>query len=215
MKRTWFAVAVLAVLAIWAAIALARANGAPASRTGAPVVGTAPAEGLCTGCHSGNAVNTNGSVTVLGVPPLFRAGTTYRLTVRLASTQQNGNASRTWGFQVTAVDTANGQGAGTFAVVNASQTSFVNGSGSFSTRQYVNQNSGGTKGGAASPADWQVDWTAPATGSTRVKFFVAGLAGDGSGMGGDWVYTGSVASTDTLTAALPATWGQVKAQYLK
>jgi cytochrome c553 len=215
MKRTWLAVAALAALAIWAAIALARANGAPASRTGAPAIGGVTAEGLCTGCHSGNAVNTNGSVTVLGVPPLFRAGATYRLTVHLASTQQNGNASRTWGFQVTAVDTANGQGAGTFALVNAAQTSLVSGSGSFSTREYVDQSSGGTKGGAASPADWLVDWTAPATGSTRVRFYVAGLAGDGSGTGGDWAYTGTVASTDTITAALPATWGQVKAQYLK
>lgn len=215
MERSWFSVAVLAVLAIWAAIALARANGAPASRTGAPVVGTVAAEGLCTGCHTGNAVNTNGSVTVLGVPPLFRAGTTYRLTAHLVSTQQNGNVSRTWGFQVTAVDTATGLGAGTFALVNASETSLISGSGSFSTRQYVEQNSGGTKDGANSPVDWQVDWTAPATGSTRVRFFVAGLAGDGSGTGSDWVYTGSVASTGTLTAVLPATWGQVKVQYLK
>jgi len=215
MKRTWFAVAALAVLAIWAAIVWARPGGSPASRTGAPAIGGVAAEGLCTGCHSGNAVNTNGSVTVLGVPPLFRAGTTYRLTVHLASTQQNANAARSWGFQVTAVDTASGQGAGTFALVNALETSIVNGTGSFSTRQYVNQNSGGTKDGAASPADWLVDWTAPATGSTRVWFFVAGLAGDGGGTSGDWVYTGSVASTDTITATLPVTWGQVKGKYLK
>ncbi len=214
MRRTWVHLLALAALAAWVAVALARSNGAPASRTGAPAIGTAPAEGLCTGCHGGNAVNSGGSVTILGVPLLYQRGTTYHLTVHLASTQTSGSAARVWGFQLTAVDSATGNGAGTFTIVNATQTGLVSGTSSFSTRRYVNQISGGQQVGANSPVEWQVDWTAPASGVTRVRFFAAGLAGDGDGgTGGDWVYTGSAASTDAVTPTIPTTWGDVKSLY--
>ena len=115
---------ILAALCVWAAIAFARSSGAPASRTGAPSINGVAAESNCTGCHSGT-LNSGGSVSLLGVPALFRAGRTYRLTVHLASTQ-NGSTPA-WGFQLTAVDTATGQGVGTFALVNASQTAIVSG----------------------------------------------------------------------------------------
>jgi hypothetical protein len=216
MKRTWHYIAVPAVLVLWAAIGIARPNGSPASRTGAAAVGGVAAEASCSDCHADFAENSGGSVSLLGVPGLFRGGQKYRLTVHLASTQTAGFSARKWGFQMTAVDTATGLGAGTFSVVNAAETGIVNGSGALSTRRYVNQLSGGVKGSTASPADWLVDWTAPASGATRVRFFVAGLAGDGDGSeAGDWVYTASTVSTDTVTAAIPMTWGAVKASYLK
>jgi len=215
MKRIGYSV-VLAALALWAAVAFARTSGAPASRTGAPAIGGVAAEPSCVACHGGNALNTGGSVSILGAPALFRAGRTYRLTVHLASTQTAASSTRNWGFQMTAVDTADGQGAGTFTVVNAAETKLVAGSGSYATRSYVDQIATGTKDGAVSPVEWQVDWTAPATSSTRVRFFAAGLAGDGDGgTSGDWVYTGTAATTDTVTAALPRTWGAVKSTYLK
>ena len=216
MKRNWHYIVVPAALVLWAAVGLARPGGSPASRTGAAAIGGLGAESSCTSCHADFAVNSGGSVSLLGVPGFFHGGQTYRLTVHLASTQTSGSSSRLWGFQMTAVDTATGLGAGTFGVVNSTETGIVNGSSSFSTRRYVNQLSGGTKGGSASPVEWQVDWTAPASGATRVRFFVAGLAGDGDGSeAGDWVYTGTAASVDTVTAAIPATWGAVKASYRK
>jgi len=215
MKRTWIHVAGVAALALWVAIAWARGNGAPASRTGAPATGGIAAETNCTGCHSGNALNSGGSISILGVPALFRGGRTYRLTVHLASTQTAAVTGRTWGFQMTAVDTATGQGVGTFAPVNAAETGLVAGSGSYVSRTYVNQLSGGIRSGTASPVEWLVDWTAPAAGVTRVRFYAAGLAGDGNSTNGDWVYTGSAATTDTTTAAIPVTWGQIKASYLR
>jgi hypothetical protein len=209
----WLIVASLGTIA---AIAFARANGAPASRTGAPATGGLAAESSCLNCHSGNTLNSGGSVTVLGVPALFHGGHTYRLTVHLVSSQTTGSSTRNWGFQLTAVDTANGQGAGTFAVVSAAQTAIISGSSTFSTRRYVDQLSGGTQDGAGSPVEWQVDWTAPTAGATRVRFFVAGLAADGDGSeSGDWVYTGTAAATDTVTAAIPRTWGSVKSEYLR
>jgi len=214
MKRTWLHLFVLATLASWTAYALARPGGAPASRTGAPAIGGVAAEGRCDDCHGDFVVNDGGSVSVLGVPTLYRGGSKYRLTVHLASTHTAGISGRTWGFQLTAVDSSNGLGAGTFTVVNATETGIINGSSAFSTRRYVNQLSAGTKAGVASPVEWPVDWTAPTSGGPTIKFFVAGVAGDGAGgEAGDWVYDGSATTRDTTTAALPRTWGSVKATY--
>lgn len=213
MKPSRYHVLVALALALWAGYAVARSTGPPASRTGAAALGGIAAEPSCTGCHSGNALNTNGSVSLLGVPSLYVGGKTYHLTVHLASTQQNSVTGRTWGFELTAVDSISGQGAGTFVVTNATQTAVISGTSAYSTRRYAEQIIGGIHTGAASPVEWQVDWTAPASGGPVIKFFVAGLAGDGGATSGDWVYTGSATATDTTTAAIPRTWGSVKASY--
>jgi hypothetical protein len=210
--RRYYLVAIAVVIA-WAAVAYARTSGAPASKTGAPVVASAPAEGLCSDCHDG-LIDDGGSITVLGVPSLFRAGATYRLTVHLASTHTFA-ANTVWGFQLTSADRATGGGAGAFALVDATDTKLVNGSGSFSTRRYVDQTSSGVKTGVASPVEWQVDWTAPVSAASGVAFYAAGLSSDGSGTTNSWIYTGSAVSADTVTAAIPVTWGAVKKQYLK
>ena len=217
MNRRWYHLVAVAAIIAWAAVAYARTAGAPASKTDAPAVASAPAEGLCTDCHdnaNGGAVNDGGSITVLGVPPLFRAGTTYRLTVHLASTHTFGS-NNVWGFQLTSADQATGGGTGTFTLVNATETKLVSGTGSFSTRKYVDQTSSGIKTGTASPVEWQVDWTAPGSAASGVAFYAAGLSSDGSGSGNSWVYTGSAASADTVTAVIPRTWGAVKRQYTK
>ena len=214
MKRTWYATVAAAALLAWAVVAFARTGGAPASKTGASAVSSVGAEGLCTDCHGGNAVNDAGSIAVVGAPALYRAGSTYRLTVHLASTHAFG-ANSVWGFQLTAVDQASGAGSGTFALVNTAETKLVTGSGSFSARRYVDQASGGVRGGAASPVEWQVDWTAPTGAASGVTFFASGLVSDGSGTGNSWVYHASAASVDTVTAAIPRTWGSIKAQYAR
>jgi hypothetical protein len=214
MKRNWYNLLAIVVIIAWAAIAYARTNGAPASKTGAPGVASAPAEGLCDDCHGGGGINDGGSITILGVPAYFRGGSTYRLTVHLATTHTFGSGT-VWGFQLTSVDKSTGSGGGSFALVNASQTKIVAGSSSFSTRSYVDHTSGGVKTGSASPVEWQVDWTAPGSAASGVAFYTAGLSSDGSGTNNSWIYTGTIASTDTVTAAIPTTWGAVKRQYTK
>jgi hypothetical protein len=213
MSRRWYYLAGIAVVVAWAAVAYARTSGAPASKTDAPAIASAPAEGLCSDCHDG-AIGDGGSIAVLGVPPFFRAGTTYRLTVHLASTHTFG-ANTVWGFQLTSVDQATGGGGGTFALVNATETKLVSGTGSYSTRRYVDQTSSGVRTGTASPVEWQVDWTAPGSAVSGVSFHAAGLSSDGSGTGNSWIYTNSAVSVDTVTAALPVTWGAVKRWYSK
>ncbi len=212
MKR--LALLTVALACLTAALAIARSSGPPASRTGVPAIASIAAETTCLSCHSGNAVNSGGSLTLLGLPSYFTGGHTYRLTVHLASTQNVGTPQ--WGFEMTAVDTATGLGAGTFAVVDAAQTQIVTGSGSYATRRYPEQTSTGSKFNVASPVEWQVDWTAPVAGASRVRFYVVGLAADGDGTtSGDWMYSTSAASTDSVTAAVPTTWSQIKHQYLR
>ena len=214
MNRRWYRLAAVVAFIAWAAIAYARTSGSPASRTGAPIVASAPAELLCDNCHTASGMNDSGSITVLGVPPLFRAGSTYRLTVHLASTHTFGS-STVWGFQLTSADQATGVGAGTFTLVNATETKLVSGTGSYSTRKYVDHTSSGIKTGAASPVEWQVDWTAPGSAASGVAFYAAGLSSDGTGDANSWIYTGTAASADTVTEAIPLTWGAVKRRYSK
>lgn len=212
MKR--FGLLLVALSCLTAALAVARSSGPAASRTGVPAIAGIAAEGTCLSCHSGNAVNSGGSVTLLGLPPYFTGGRTYRLTVHLASTQNAGTPQ--WGFEMTAVDTATGLGAGTFAVVNATDTQIASGAGSYATRRYPEQTSAGSKFGVVSPVEWQVDWTAPVAGASRVRFYVVGLAADGDGTtSGDWMYQANAASTDSLTDAVPTTWGTIKHLYVR
>ena len=86
--------------------------------------------------------------------------------------------------------------------------------GSYSTRQYIGQAAAGLKTGAASPVEWLVRWTAPASGPGAITFYAVGLACDGDeGTGGDYVYTTSFAAQDTTTPALPMSWARVKDRY--
>lgn len=194
------------------AAAVADDGNPPRSRTGAPAIGSFPAEPNCTGCHGGNALNTSGSVTLLSPPTWYRPGSTYRLTLQLASGQTAGSAGRVWGFQLTALD-ASGGAAGAFANVPGQGTMTVVGTGSYAGRPYVEVNSE-NHASAASPVSWQVDWTAPANPAGAVTFRFVGLAGNGTGSSaGDWVYTGSYAIADTTTPTVATTWGEIKARY--
>lgn len=204
MRRASIPVLVLSILVAGAAIAIASSSYPPASRTGAP------GETTCQSCHSSNTLNSGGSIELLDAPSLYRAGFTYRIRVRISSSRTSGNSNRRWGFEVTAVNSSDGSGAGTFANVAGQGTSTTTGTGGLASRTYVRHTDART--GQASPAEWSFDWTAPAA-SVPVMFYVAGVAGNGSGSSGDWVYTNTWAAADMTTPAVATTWGQVKAKY--
>jgi hypothetical protein len=200
-------------LSLCSAIALAYNGDPPEARTGAPSVGSMPAEGLCLDCHDGASVNSGGSITLLGLPPRYSPGGTYTLTVRLASTETASDTGRRWGFQLTAAKSLDGSGTGTFANVAGQGTMIADGIGSFSTRRYVQVDTSNYPGDV-SPVEWQVQWTAPSPGVGAVQFFFSGVAANGSsGNGGDYVYKGSVGLDEDVTALAPVTWGDVKARY--
>ena len=195
-----------------AGIALASAGGPPRTRTGAPAIGGVGAESTCLGCHSGNAINSSATLTFVNAPNFYVAGQTYVFSVQLASTATAGNANRVWSFELTAVNMSDGAGAGTFANVGGQGTAIISGTGSYSTRRYIEEASN-DKVGATSPVSWQVQWTAPNPGVGPVGFYAAGIAGNGNGgTSGDWVATGSSVMAD-VTPVESVTWGKVKAIY--
>jgi hypothetical protein len=174
--------------------AYGHASGPPSSRTGAP------GEPNCTQCHTGTLNAGAGSVSILGVPDVYVPGEQYTLTVRVAHPDR-----RRWGFQITALDSAN-RGAGTLARVNPNLTRLVNGSGQFAGRVYIEQTSTGTFEGQSQNAEWEVNWTAPATDIGRITFYAAGnAANNNDSSNGDNIYTTFVRSGTVLpTIIAPA-----------
>jgi len=202
-----------ALILLSAVLALGDDGNPPRSRTGAAALGGIAAESTCRNCHGGNALNTDGGITLVSPPAYYVPGNVYTLTVRLASTRTAASSGRLWGFQLTAVEAADGTGAGTLANVTGQGTMVVAGTSSYVTRQYIEVNDGHFAG-AASPVSWQVQWTAPDPGVGDVHFYFSGVAADGGGGDdADWVYTGSHVMPDQATPTLGTTWGRLKARY--
>jgi hypothetical protein len=193
-------------------VALAYNGDPPTSTTGAPAIGARPVEESCIDCHDSFGLNNGGSVQLINAPTYYQPGQVYAMTVRVTSSQTAGSSGRSWGFQLTAARFSDGNGAGTFATVAGQGTMIAAGSGSFASRSYI-EVSNGDRPGAASPVEWQVQWTAPAAGTGQVAFFFIGVAANGAqGTNGDWVYTGSHTTQD-VTPTLPTSWGRVKTLY--
>lgn len=221
---------VLAVLALsfGAAVAVSSvhyANGPAASKTGAPAIGSHPAEGLCTDCHmtddgnGGWVPNLNlpgGQVRVLDLPQYYMPGRTYTLRVELASdsaASANVFVPR-WGFQLTAVEAATGDGAGTFSVADTTVLHVKPAiHPQLAGRWYVEHALAGLHEGDLGPVEWSFDWTAPTQPMGTIHFYVAGNAANGSEEpSGDYIYTASAAILDTTTSARTVTWGALKSR---
>ncbi len=195
-----------------AGIVIARSDGAPASKTGAPSIGGVSAEPTCQQCHSGSSVNSGATIELINAPPYYSAGVTYTFTVRVSSSQTTGNSNRMWAFELTAVNMADGTSAGTFGNVAGQVTRIINGTGSWSSRSYI-QSYTGDRAGESSPVSWQVQWTAPDPGVGSVGFYAVGNAANGTGgSSGDYICTTSSVMQD-VTAVEAATWGRVKALF--
>ncbi|HEX5131808.1 MAG TPA: choice-of-anchor V domain-containing protein [Candidatus Krumholzibacteria bacterium] len=194
-----------------AGLAIASSGGAPASRTGAPAIASKSSESTCQGCHSGATVNSGATLELINAPNFYVAGDTYTFTVRISSSSTNANSGRVWAFELTALSMVDGNGAGTFTPVAGQGTQVINGTGSMSTRSYLESTTGRT--GAATPEEWQVQWTAPDPSVGPVGFFAAGVAGNGTGSkSGDFVATVAQTMAD-VTPTEQVTWGRVKAIY--
>ncbi|HKQ56787.1 MAG TPA: choice-of-anchor V domain-containing protein [Candidatus Eisenbacteria bacterium] len=188
MHRGFARLAAAAVLLTGASLAFAFSTGPPASRTGATAIGGLPAESDCTLCHGSFTLNEPGAtLEILGVPVHYEPGVTYVLKVRMASAFP---LPRRWGFEITAVREANGQGAGTFDVTGVSGIQVVNGIGTFASRRYVEHNFEGTYDEDPGPVEWKFRWRAPDTDLGRIAFFCAGNAANSNNTtSGDHIYT--------------------------
>lgn len=193
-------------------LALGHSNGPLVSHTGAPAIGNKPAENSCSIrlCHGNNPINKDGAVEILGLPPSYVGGTTYPITVRLSSTATESIANRRWGFELTAVSDATGDGAGLFDPQGLRLSSGI---ALMGTRRYVSHNAGSFHEGESSPVTWEFAWTAP-QGSGSITFYIAADAGDGTGdVANDFIYLASVQVQGELSPVNAATWGTIKASW--
>src|SRR5262249_37544024 len=123
MPRIRLRLVVPAALLTSASLALAFSSGPPQSETGAISIALFPSDGTCIGCHTGNPLNAAvGSLQILGVPNPYKPGMPYTLTVQLASDRTAANATRKWGFEITAIRADNGAGIGTFTLLEPANT---------------------------------------------------------------------------------------------
>lgn len=152
--------------------------------TGAPALGTFSAEGNCTACHFGSALNASGGTFQITAPSSYEPNQKYTIKVNLS----RGTLVR-FGFEITALDET-GKPAGTFTITDAVRTQLISGDAfsEFKDRRYVTHTGTGTSasGGAT---EWSFDWTAPATRS-KITFYAAGnAANNNNGQTGDFIYT--------------------------
>ncbi|HJQ24269.1 MAG TPA: choice-of-anchor V domain-containing protein [Blastocatellia bacterium] len=144
--------------------------------------------GNCVACHDTFHTENvgSGSVTVSGEPinGVYQPGQVYTLTVTVAQSQPRRQA---FGFQLTALDSANHR-AGTLASLNGDTQ--VNAETGFGGRQYIEHTELGTFPNAANSRVWQVRWTAPDTDIGTVSFYIAGNAANGDRTNQqDYIYT--------------------------
>jgi len=181
------AAAAALALGLLAAPGAARASsaGPQPGMTGAPSLGGAPAEDTCASCHKGASLNPDpgGRVALEGLPERYAPGVRYALTFRIA---HDDAAVQRWGFQVTAVRGADGQGAGELVVIDPATTQRVVGPAG---RQYVEHTDPGTAIGESGGTAWRFEWVAPPDDAGEVLFFGLGNAADASGSeNGDRIY---------------------------
>jgi hypothetical protein len=170
------------------------ATGADMRSTLPPLALTgAPPEADCTDCHGDFALNSgNGSMTI-SAPATYTPGSTYPIGVSL----QDPGLVR-WGFELTAL-TSGGTRAGTLVSASLADTVRTASSGRMYASHTTSRGVDGTYAGTADgPVTWTMHWTAPAAGSGPVTFFACGVAADGAGTGGDYVYTQRFASSEAI-----------------
>lgn len=170
----------------------------------------APGELTCVNCHTPPVVRV-GSISLSGVPPAYKPGVTYGLTVTM-----NDSGSRL-GFELTAINNSGTQ-AGNFVNTSANtQSPTFTTNAVANTRQYVSHTFA-----SSTSTSWQFNWTAPNPAIGPVRFYLAGLRGDGLlTTTGDTVYTNLVTSLDHLNVAMSRsgtnvvlTWTGGKLQYV-
>lgn len=183
MERVLLRFTFLAFVIVGALISFSYSSGPSNDCTGGPFDS---GQNSCaqSGCHTTYNINSGtGSVTVNG-PSDFYPGESYTITVTVAQTSP---PPVRYGFQTIALRSSNNAVAGSFSV--GSGTKLINASG----RTYIEHNSVTNTSGS-----WTFTWTAPNFDS-EVTFYVGGLAANGSGSSGDYVYT----STTTIDAITP------------
>lgn len=177
MKKHYFFKILLLLIPLTAILLMSSSGGKNGSYSGSPGDGG----NTCANCHSGG--NFNASLNLqTGIPEGgYALGTTYDLKVEISSASNSRH-----GFQITAEKVSDGSKIGTF-IVDGANNQLKNGG------THVTHTATGNTQKA-----WDFKWTAPTTDVGEIKFYVAGLAGNGTGTGGDQVVTTASSSFNVL-----------------
>lgn len=166
-------------------LVFAYSSNVPAQRTGGF------GEQTCVSCHSGTVNPAGGSLTISG-PAFYAPYLAFKITVTI---QDNAVSRNGWGFQLSA-RFAGGKQAGSFVGRSGLYLQTVPSTGV----QYVSQKPAPVQPGNS--YTFTVDWVAPPDqAGGDVIFSASGMASDGSGSGGDHVFTAQA----VVKAAVAAT----------
>ncbi len=219
------------VLLLGSAAAFVGANGVHSASgpipgmTGAPAIGGSDPEGDCTLCHQDFAnpcapdpcnLNTpGGGVRILDLPADYLPGTPIPMRVQLWTDSTLSFPARRWGFQITAVREGDGQGAGAWQLPAPDTLDVLAGYAPFETRDYVVQQSIGTRTGLAGPVEWSLTWNPPAGNEGRIILCVAGNATNGNAEpgAGDFVFAARETLPPSVVPVRPVSWGGLKRRF--
>jgi len=168
MKKYYFFKFLLLLIPVSAILLMSASAGRNGSYSGSPGDGG----NTCTQCHSGGSFNASLALQTEVPPEGYELGATYSLNVEITSTSNSKH-----GFQITAEKVSDGTKIGTF-IADGSSNQLKNGG------THVTHTATGN-----SQKIWNFNWKAPTTDVGEIKFYVSGLAGNGSGAGGDQVVT--------------------------
>lgn len=177
MKKHYFFKILLLLIPFSAVLLMSLSGGRSGSYSGSPGDGG----NTCSACHSGGNFNTSIALQT-GVPEGgYALGMTYDVKVEMSSTSNSRH-----GFQITAEKVSDGSKIGTF-IADGSSSQLKNGG------THVTHTATGN-----SQKIWNFQWKSPTTDVGEIKFYVAGLAGNGGGTGGDQVVTTASSTFNVL-----------------
>jgi hypothetical protein len=189
-----FTISIIPVIGIESVYA--NSGGSPGAKTNSP-----GDVNNCTQCHSGILNSGTGSSTI-DAPSLslgYTPGQTYTITGNVIQ-----NAINKFGFEITAEKDLDNTKTGTLVITDASRTKFVNGGAAISHQLT------GTSGSGSN--SWSFDWTAPNAGTGSVTFYGAFNAANGSGTGGDKIYTSSINIIENVAVNIKEQFSELKVQ---
>lgn len=160
------------------------------SLTNAPITGTTK-ESNCTNCHNSFSLQTSGTNhSRINLSHNFTGNgyipdSSYSLILGYKETGKS-----KFGFQMTCLEASTYKAAGTFTNGDSrSQTGTAVVGGS--TRYYIGHTGTGTATVATDSTTWRITWKAPAKNVGNVTFWVTLNVTNGSGTGGDYIYSKS------------------------
>ncbi|MDG1045276.1 MAG: T9SS type A sorting domain-containing protein [Bacteroidia bacterium] len=181
-RNTKLNIAILSVLAVFF---MSNRGGSPGGRSGS----TSDNGATCStngGCHNSSSAPAPQNMISTNVPSNgYAPGSSYDITINVSD-----GGTSVWGFEMMAED-ENGTPVGTF--LNNSQVNSLN-SGLRVTHKFASSSS-------SDEQTWVANWTAPASGTGSVTFYVSAMAANGNGNNrGDKVFIDTISIAENTSA---------------